>query len=98
MGPACSGRKGTRRKRLARAAATQARLWHPDRSWRAGRPSVEFAPLIHPRLKDVRLGKDTVAAALQVVEEERQFDPFAVIDTRLGAERNIAQPVAIAEI
>src|SRR5665811_2123648 len=60
------------------------------------RPLVELAPLIHPRLKDVRLGKNAIAAALQVVEEERQFDAFAVIDAGLGAERDVAEPVAIA--
>src|SRR5260370_33626591 len=61
-----------------------------------GRPTVELAPLVHPGLKDVGFGKDSVAAALQVIKEERQVDAFAVIDAGLGAEGDVAEASAIA--
>ena len=61
-----------------------------------GRPAVELAPLIHPGLKHVGLGKASVAAALQVIKEERQLDVFAVVDAGLRAEVDVAEPVAIA--
>jgi hypothetical protein len=48
-------------------------------------------------LEHPRFGELAVAAALQVVEEERELDLLAIVLRRFGGEVDVAQPVAVPE-
>ena len=48
----------------------------------AGRPGIEFAPLVGAGFKDVGLGKLAVALPFEGMQEERELDVLAVIERR----------------
>jgi hypothetical protein len=49
-----------------------------------GRPRVEAAPLVRPRLEDLRLGEAAIALAVQVMGEPGTLDAGTEVVRRLG--------------